>query len=166
MAETAAGSDGDDDVETYVPLKQRRAMEEARRAAKRGRAAVSTTSVAAFNAVDAAPATAVPTYDFGPGARAGESLFDQARRAMEAGEAPTELDKQRTLEREIMAQVATMAVPRYAMPYPMLGCYGKSNGDAPRVRFAALSLRRSTRRVSSTQRRWRQTGARRGTSAP
>lgn len=32
---------------------------------------------------------------------------------MEAGEAPTDLDKQRTLEREIMAQVATIAVPRY-----------------------------------------------------
>lgn len=109
------GSDADNGG-IYIPLKQRRAMEEARRAAKRGRpvssSALSTANpaVAATTADAAAPAAA--TYDFGPGARAGESLFDQARRAMEAGEAPTELDKQRSLERDIMAQVATIAVPR------------------------------------------------------
>lgn len=101
----------EDDSTVYVPLKQRRAMEEARRAAKRGRSGAG--AMLPSNASSDEPQVAAPTYDFGPGARAGESLFDQTRRAMEAGEAPTDLDKQRTLEREIMAQVATIAVPRY-----------------------------------------------------
>ena len=104
----------DDDMKVYVPLKDRRAMEEARRAAKRGRpmaAGSSGSTPYSATASDSVPA-ANAEYDFGPGARAGESLFDQARRAMEAGEAPTELDKQRSLERDLMAQVALVAVNR------------------------------------------------------
>ena len=110
----SGGSGSDDDMGLYVPLKQRRALEEAKRAAKRGRPGAGTNSqpITTTSASVGLEASTSATYDFGPGARAGESLFDQARRAVEAGEAPTELDKQRTLEREIMAQVSSMAVPR------------------------------------------------------
>lgn len=42
--------------------------------------------------------------------RAGESLFDQTRRAAEAGEAPTELEKLKQVERDLMAQVSQVQV--------------------------------------------------------
>jgi ATP-dependent RNA helicase DDX41 len=105
--------DDGDDRDVYIPLKQRRALEEAKRAAKRGRPVSSGVGEASSTTQHAGDSVAVPApaaYDFGPGARAGESLFDQARRAADAGEAPTELDKLKQQERDLMAQVSQVQV--------------------------------------------------------
>jgi ATP-dependent RNA helicase DDX41 len=101
----------DDERGVYIPLKQRRALEEAKRAARRGLPPPPPSGTAvAPTAANGSTAADPAVYDFGPGARAGESLFDQARRATEAGEAPTELDKMKQQERDLMAQVSQVQV--------------------------------------------------------
>lgn len=118
----------DDEYEEYVPLKERRAREEATRAAKRARlagldpdattasdgvaAGHDKTSVgqAASAAAAAAQKSLVPSFEMGR-AREGVSLFDQARAAALLNGPEDEDDKRRKAEADLLAQVEQIQMP-------------------------------------------------------
>ena len=119
-----------EDYEEYVPLKVRRAREEAARAAKRARSGVSVGASSSSSAGGAGEGVAAShertsvgagasgpapqpssMFDLGT-ARAGESLLEQARRATIAGGGVllSEEERRRRTEADLMAQVTTIQV--------------------------------------------------------
>ena len=108
MADDTAVDSDDGSYEEYVPLKIRRAQQEAKRRAKRARL-YGEKDDGGEEPAEGAPDATEGSFDLGRG-REGVSLLDQARAVADAGGAMTEEERRRRDEAQLLAQVNSIQV--------------------------------------------------------